>query len=1012
MFNFIENEHNILKLWNEKNALQQMREKTKNSKVVYRTLDGPVTASGPMCIHHVWGRTLKDSMIKYNTLKGRRTHFQNGFDTQGLWVEVEVEKQLGINDKQAIMKYGMDRFTEKCIEFVNHYVKIQTNQSIRVGQIMDWENSYLTNSDHNIECIWNFLRVCHDRGMLVKSYKPMMWCPRCGTSLSEHEMIGSYKELSHKAVFVKVKLNDGRKIVIWTTTPWTLSSNVAIAINPDHDYVAVDVDGEILIVGKDAVKTVITAHIKKAPKIVSEFKGETLVGMTYEPMLDLKIQDFEHKIIPWEDVCATDGTGAVHIAPGCGAEDYNLGLKHNLKQIVPTDENGIFISDFEYLAGTSTTSCQDIIFEKLEKSGKLFYHHDYSHNYPFCWRCKTDVIFKLVDGWDIATDKIRPDLIRAANTVKYHPEFCKSMMLNWLENMGDWNISRRRFYGLPLPIYQSECGHITVVSSREELKSLAVDPTLVDKLPHLHRPYIDEILITCPKCKKPTKRIPDVGDVWLDAGIAPFSTAAKDYRPMQVVIEMKEQIRLWFYAQLFMSVVLTNRAPYENIVGYGTILDEDGKKFSKTGQKKIVLDDAAETFGADATRYLFSSGNPSNDINFGPNLIDEARRKMLSIYNNFVFFKTYYDIDKPNIINHTPKDLIPIDEWMVERINQYIESCDTAYESYKPHEVISATENLVEDLSNFYIRVNRRRFWKNKSDVDKLNAYWVLYNAIKSITIALSPLTPFMCEHVWQTIVKIVEPNESDLVVASDFPKPLTYKSKNRDLIKKVESVQSIISWALSLRARENLKLRQPLETLFIRTPDITAVKLFEQIIRDEVNVHNIKIVTSDEQFNTPYLAVNFKRAGEILKGEVQNLKTALSMLGDSAMLNIVGLFKKSMKITVASFKDLPVDVFTLNHKSKTEFVSVTEGDTTLVLDTVLTENLIEEGNLRELIRTIQTTRQQKGLDITARVEMTIEYKDDGFKTMLEKNKEKICEEVLATNLIIKKGKLNGTIHI
>lgn len=1066
MFDFIQNEHEILKFWQRQNVFEKMRDKTKKSKAIYRTLDGPITANGSMCIHHCWGRTLKDSMIKYNTLKGRRTHFQNGFDAQGLWVEVEVEKTLGLNGKHEILKYGVDKFTEKCIAHVNKFAEIQTRQSIRLGQIMDWENSYFTNSDHNIECIWNFLRVCHDRGMLVKSYKPMVWCPRCGTSLSEHEMLGSYKEITHKSVFLRVPLNapekqilkntsqlnlskilDNASILVWTTTPWTLSSNVAIAVNPEHKYLVLDIDGTPTIIGKQAIK-VVTSHTKSAPKVLAEIKGSDLVGLTYDPILDLNIQrlakadtsNLSHQIIPWEDVSATDGTGAVHIAPGCGSEDFQLGLKHNLKQIVPTDEGGVFTKDFEYLAGSSTVSCQDVIFDKLAESGKLFYTHDYLHNYPFCWRCKTDVIFKLVDGWDIATEEIKPDLIRAARLVNWNPEFTGKMMQDWLQNMGSWNISRRRFYGMPLPIYkcdggtqqgslcgkeslrsgegqsQVDCGHITVVGSKAELRKLAVDPSLVDKIPHLHRPYIDEILIKCPKCGKPTKRVPDVGDVWLDAGIAPFSTMANNYdthelcepteigkgqnwQPSEVVIEMKEQVRLWFYSQLFMSVVLTGKAPYENVVGYGTILNEHGKKFSKSDPlNQITFDDTAEKFGIDAIRYLFSSSNPAGDIHIAGNLIDEARRKLLGLYNNFVFFKTYADIDKPDFsVVPDAKGITPVDMWLHETLDKYIRDCDAAYSSYKPHEVIENTERLVEDLSNFYIRVNRRRFWKNSNDQDKTHAYWILFQTLKSITIIMSPIIPFLCEHIWQTIIRPMDSEAAELVVISDFPKPRPTKTASK-LCGQVKFVQEIISLALSLRARENLKLRQPLSTLYIRAKDTSAVKLFEQIIRDEVNVKNIEIVTSDDKFNVPFLSVNFKEAGKILKGAVQQLKNDLAMVSDVAMLNLVQAFKKG-KVSVGNFKGVAASAFTLGFKSRSEFVSVTEGDLTLVLDTVLTPELVEEGELRELVRSIQVARQTAGLDITRRVVVTMPA-----NKIIDKYKDKICEEVLATDIIQTKG--------
>ena len=969
-FDFIKNEHDILKLWAEKDAFSQMRDKNKASKNVYRTLDGPATANCPLCVHHAFGRTLKDSFIKYNTLKGRRTHFQNGFDAQGMWVEVEVEKHLGLRDKKAITEYGLGKFTEFCMERVNSYAKVQTDQSIRLGQIMDWDNSYFTNSDKNIECIWNFLRVCNERGMIVRSYKAMPWCPRCGTSLSEHEMSGQYKEQKHKAVIVKVKVENGEYINIWTTTPWTLPANVAIAVNP---------------------KDTRWAH---------------LIGKTYEPIFsDLKVQNFEHKIIPWEDVSLEEGTGAVHIATGCGAEDFALGLKHNLKQIIPVDEAGVFTKDFEYLAGLTTANCADVIFEHLKKLDKIVKIHDHTHNYPFCWRCKTDVIFRLVEGWDIKTDGIRAELIKAAETVHWSPDYLLSAMRDWLTNMGDWNISRRRFYGLPLPIYPCECGHFHVVGSRDELKKLAVKPELVDKLPHLHRPYIDEVEIKCPKCGKVAKRIPDVGDCWLDAGIAPFSTRAVDYKPFDAVTEMKEQVRLWFYSQLFMSVVLEKRAPYLRVNGYAMVVGENGEKLSKTGNNSLKLEDACEKFGADAIRYVYAGSNSSNDMRFGGGLVEEARKKLIAFYNAFTFYATYADIDKPDVFNHAPKNLDVTDEWLIAATDNYVRECDAAYEDFKPHTVVALTEAFVEDLSNFYIRINRKRFWKNADDTDKANAYWTLYNAIRAVTIVMTPITPFMCEHIWQKIRGV---NDAELVVAGDFPR--AGKANKTDICERVKFVKRIISLAYSLRSRENLKLRQPLKTLYVITKNTDAVGAFTGVLRDEVNVKNIECTPTSDKFNTPYLTVNFKTAGAVLKARVQELKNTLTGLSDADMAKAVDAYKKG-KVSVGGFKNLSADIFIVMQKPRKEFVSIIDGDISVVLDTTIDENLRDECFVRELIRAVQDARKTADLEITARIALSVTSPDKKATAIIEKFRDKIMGEVLSTKWNADGKKSTAKVH-
>jgi isoleucyl-tRNA synthetase len=1028
-FDFIKNEHNILKLWQDGEVFKKMQSKNEGG-ARYRFLDGPITANGSMCMHHVWGRTLKDAFIKYKTLAGFSQQYQNGFDAHGMPVEVEVEKELGLGNKQAIIDYGLDNFTNKCIERVDRFAKIQTNQSVRLGQIMDWDNSYFTNSDENITSIWYFLKKCFEKGWLERSYKSMPWCPRCGTSLSEHEMTGSYRELTHKAVFIKLEIKDYKingkpenaKILVWTTTPWTLSSNVAVAVNPENTYVAarVKTDSGLLIVGKEAIKV-----LGKDAEIVAEFKGSELVGAVYTaPLKDLTVQDFEHKIIPWSDVSATDGSGAVHIAPGCGAEDFELGNKLGLRSIVPIDDAGIFTSEFDYLAGKSTIEVEPIIFEKLKQFDALHYTHDFSHNYPFCWRCKTNVVFKLVSGWDIKTAEVKPLLFKAIRDVKWEPAFLQKSMENWLENMGDWNISRRRFYGLPLPIYPCDCGHVTVVGSREELAKLSSQAE-VDALPHLHRPYIDQIKIRCAKCSKPVERVPEVGDCWLDAGIAPFSTKKyftdkayfKQNFPSEVVLEMKEQIRLWFYSLLFMSAVLEGRAPYERVVGYSTMLDEDGKKFSKTGPKNIKFDDAAEQIGADVMRYVFAAANPSNDMRFGFSMAEEARRKLIAFWNNYVFFNTYAVVDRPDVQNHVVKNPDATDKWLIEKLNQYITDCTNSYDEYKTHNVITATEDFVDDLSNFYIRVNRRRFWKSENNESKLNAYTLLYRAIKAITVVMSPITPFISEYIWQGMVRHLESNAPEFCQLATFPSIKNSPSVGRggakgdgvgvNTIESVNFVKKVISLALRLRSTQGLMIKQPIRTMYIKTDKTnqTAVTNFMDILRNETNVLNIEIVNTEDKFNIPYLIVNFRAAGAVLGKQVQDLKNTLSALSDSEMSAVVASFDKG-KVSVGEFKNLSSDLFEKKLKSKTEFVSETEGDITVVLDTTMDDELLAMGTLRELIRGIQVARQDAGLEITDRIQLGLVAKSKDLRTLITNNSDKICAEVLATELteLIKDG--------
>lgn len=718
-YDFIENEKEILHWWDESQIFKKLREKNANG-TKYRFIDGPITANNPMGIHHVWGRTMKDTFLRYKAMCGYESHYRNGFDSQGLWVEVEVEKELGFKTKKNIEAYGIDNFSKKCMERVKKSSSIITEQSKRLGQWMDWDNSYYTYNDSNITGIWSFLQKCNNNQWIKKIHRPMPWCPRCGTSLSEHEMSGSYKEIEHDAVFVKLPLtNQHANILVWTTTPWTLSSNVALAVNKDLDYVLVKLVNEDkpLWMGKQYFNKRYAAK-HELYEVIKTVKGMGLAGLEYETCFpELTAQEnVPHAIVLWEEVMEEEGCGVVHIAPGCGIEDFELGKRENLSIIAPINESGIFYENFGFLSGKQAKEINDEVFLELKERGKLFYKHKYKHSYPICWRCKQEILFRLVDEWAISVEELRPRLLKNAEKVQWNPTYQGKRMEDWLMNMSDWCISRSRFYGLPLPIYEClKCGKVTVIGSYEELKQRALDKELVDKMPHLHRPWIDEIFISCPQCSSEVSRIKQVGDVWLDAGIVPFSTLKyfedkeywKSYFPVEYVIEMKEQIRLWFYSMLFMSTVLIDEPPYEQVGTHGMVTAEDGSKFSKTGFM-IRFDDAANKIGADASRYIFAATSMSNDVRFGYNLGVEARKKLLNYYNIAVFFMTYAEIDRPYIdlalMNY---DFNPSDLWLLAKITEVLNKSTEYYNSYNTKDVIQLFESIVDDISNFYIRINK-----------------------------------------------------------------------------------------------------------------------------------------------------------------------------------------------------------------------------------------------------------------------------------------------------------------
>ena len=1001
--NFLNIEHEMLDKWKNEDLFHKIVEKNKNGKR-FRFLDGPMTANNRCGVHHIWGRTLKDITLKYNAMKGKSCHYQNGFDAQGMWVEVNVEKELGLNGKPEIVNYGIDKFTNKCIERVNYYANEITNQSIRIGQFMDWDNSYFTNSDENITSIWAFLKKCNEKGWIVKKNRPMAWCPRCGTSLSEHEMAGSYHDVVHTAIFIKLPvIGKDFKMVAWTTTPWTLSANVALAVNPELTYVKVlqKSTGDKLVLGKDALKV-----LKDDAEVLEEFSGKDLVGLNYETCFpELPEQNFVHRVVAWDQVDSTEGSCIVHIAPGCGAEDFELGLKEDLPQICPINEQGVMLENTGFLANKKTTDVVDLVVDRLNKDNKLVYAHKYKHSYPYCWRCKTDLVYKLISTWYIKMDDIRPELIKAIDTVEFQPEYAKKRMLDWLNNMGDWNISRSRFYGLPLPIYVCDkCGKVNIIGSKEELRERAVDKSKVDNLPHLHRPWIDDVKIKCDCCGEIIERIPEVGDCWLDAGITPFSTKKyftdkkffEENFPSEYVCEMIEQIKLWFYSLLVMSVVMVGKAPYEKIITYQYVRDENGNEFHKSGGNSLECDKVADEVGAETIRYLYAGANPTNDMRFGYSLTDEARRKLMAFWNIYSFFNTYACIDNPDIAHYTPDfDKMDItDKWLLEKTAEFIKSSDENYANYKYYNVVKDFEQFVDDVSNFYIRANRKRFWKSSS-TDQMDAYYSLYYAIKACVQVMAPINPFIMDYIWRNMVTEIEKDEAKSVHLSSFPTAKSYGYEH--LLDEISKAREVIYLAQKLRNEHNLKVKQPLNTLYIKcTKEYeTAVKVMKNNILDELNIKKIEFVTDEGKFNSSNVVLNFKKAGAVLKGDVNKVKNLLLELNQDEMDKVVDSVKNGQPVSIRDFKDLPAELFEIKLTPKKEFAVANIGNNIVALDIELTDELIKEGILRELVRALQVCRKEADFDIQDRIYLDISSSDSKLQSIISDSLNQIKNEVL-----------------
>ena len=1008
---FVDLEHQVMELWEKEKYYDKLVAKNKGNKM-FRFLDGPITANNPMGIHHAWGRSIKDIFIRYKSMRGYDCRRQNGFDSQGLWVEVEVEKQLGFKTKKDIEEYGMDKFTQACKDRVKHFSGIITEQSKRLGQWMDWENSYYTNTDENIGGIWYFLKKCDENGWIQREYKPMPWCPRCGTSLSEHEMTGSYKLMTHNSVYFKLPVKElNSKILVWTTTPWTLSSNVALAVNPEIDYVEVKVrsDEQTIILAKNAI-----GHLGDDKlEVLRAFKGEELVGLHYETCFNTipAQKDIDHKIVAWEDVAADEGTGVVHIAPGCGIEDFELGERLGLPKVMPIDDMGIYLDGFDWMSGKDSHTIADEVFEHLKADNKLYKVEPHEHSYPVCWRCKSEVVFRLVPAWYIRTEELKPRLMKAADSVKWEPASNGKRMHDWLTNMGDWNISRKRYYGMPLPFYPCDCGHVTVVGSRKELHDLAVDPAKVDALPELHRPWVDEIQIKCPKCGKPVSRVTEIGDVWLDAGIVPFSTFGyfsdkeqwKKNFPAEWVTEMHEQVRLWFYSMLFMSVVLEDRAPYERVLTNSTVVAEDGTKFSKTGFM-IKFDEAAEKIGADTVRYLYAGAPNSNDVRFGYNLGDEARRKMLSYWNIYTFFDTYAQLDKPDFSNYKPDPelMSPTDKWLIVRTNEFIKKATESMDDYKVYVLVKDFEVFADDISNWYIRTNRRRFWKTDDEQDKMVAYWTLFTALKACTQIMAPVIPFMTEYIWQNLIKKVLPGAPESVHLSDWP-AVTEGFEDNSIIEKTALAREVIAVAMRLRNEQQIKVRQPLNKLFVCCDGDTADKIrtFEKNILDELNIKSIEYLSDVNELEDKYLAVNFKVAGAVLKQNVNKMKQTLEELDDEQIKALACAVEQGAKITVPGWEgEFEPSIFTVMNKTKKGIVSAEFSAGAVAVDVVLTETLLKEGVVRDVIRQCQLIRKEAGYQVEQRVRVSVSVEDEFILSALTEKKDYIMSELLADSLV------------
>jgi len=969
----------LLDTWEREGTFDKLREQNRGGPR-FSFIDGPITANNPMGVHHAWGRTLKDVFQRYKALRGFDERYQNGFDCQGLWVEVEVEKSLGLNSKHEIEEYGLAEFAARCVERVAHYSEVITEQSKRLGMWMDWDRDYYTFTDTNIEYIWRFLKAVHERGWLYQGHRSTVWCPRCGTSISQHEVFsGEYKELEHPSLTVRLPLSgrDGESLAIWTTTPWTLPANVAAAVNPEAEYI-LRPDGVWVARAREPEATAVKTAL-----------GSELVGLEYDGPFDhLPAQEgVVHRVIPWDDVSLNEGTGIVHIAPGAGAEDFDLSRVHDLPVLAPLDESGRMLPGFGF-EGLSTDEVAEPIVEDLERRGLLLEAGRIVHRYPTCWRCGTPLVFRVVDDWFISAEEIRQPMLDANATVEWTPAFYSKRMDDWLRNMDDWNISRKRYFGLPLPFYPcGQCGTLTVLGSRQELDERALSG--LDRLQELHRPWIDDVPIACSGCGAEARRVPEVGDAWLDAGIVPLSTLGwqspefvpegyatgagkgltkadlpdhaywEQWFPADWVSEMREQIRLWFYSISFMSLTLIGQSPYRRVLTYEKLLDETGREMHRSWGNAIEVDEALAKMGADVMRWQYTSQPPSQNLLFGYGPAREIRRRLLTLWNSARFL-----VDYANIADWRPTwtgldvgpegELQPLDRWLVARTHELVREATEAYEGYLTVNVVRAFEAFVEDLSNWYIRRSRRRFW----DGDEV-AFRTLWYALVQGLRVVAPIMPFLSDHLWRTLTTPVEEAPESVHLAGW---PETSEPDAR-LLAEIAELRRVVELGRQARSSVGVALRQPLRTLVVEGAPLAHA--YSDEIAEELRVRDVEFgaVDASELRVKPHLPVLGPKLGK----ELGAVRAALEA-GEFEELPGGGF-------RVAGH-DLGPDEVLVERQGKDGWAVAAADGVTVALDARLDDDLRLLGRVYNLIHRVNSMRREAGLELTDRIKLTIPESD------------------------------------
>ena len=1032
--NFVEREKNIEKFWEDEQIFKKSIDSRKQGPT-YTFYDGPPTANGKPHIGHVLTRVIKDMIPRYRAMKGYMVPRKAGWDTHGLPVELEVEKMLGLDGKEQIEQYGLEPFIEHCKESVWKYKGMWEKFSNTVGFWADMEHPYVTYHNSFIESEWWALKEIWNKGLLYKGFKIVPYCPRCGTPLSSHEVAQGYKDVKERSAIAKFPVKgEDAYILAWTTTPWTLPSNVALCVNPDETYVKVKMkeDGTVYYMAQALCDTVLG---EGTYDVLETFVGKDLEYKEYEPLFDYAVATCEkqHKkafyIVCDNYVTLTDGTGVVHIAPAFGEDDSKVGRKYDLPFVQLVDGKGEMTKETPW-AGMFCKKADPEVLKALRESGLLFSAPVFEHSYPHCWRCDTPLIYYARESWFIKMTAVKDDLIRNNNTINWIPESIgKGRFGDWLENVQDWGVSRNRYWGTPLNIWECECGCQHAIGSQAELKSMSPNYTDVVKKyakemdqeangeVELHRPFIDDVTITCPKCGKQMHRVPEVIDCWFDSGSMPFAQHHYPFEnkelfeqqfPADFISEAVDQTRGWFYSLLAISTLIFNKAPYKNVIVLGHVQDENGQKMSKSKGNAVDPFDALQTYGADAIRwYFYINSAPWLPNRFhGKAVIEGQRRFMGTLWNTYAFFVLYANIDNFDATKYTLEyDKLPVmDKWLLSKLNSLIKEVDDDLGNYRIPEAARALQDFVDDMSNWYVRRSRERFWAKGMEQDKINAYMTLYTALVTVAKVAAPMIPFMTEDIYQNLVRSLDKEAPESIHLCDFP-VANEAHIDKDLEAKMEEVLKVVVLGRAARNTANIKNRQPIGRMFVKA-ETALPEFYQEIIQDELNVKKVEFTDDVRAFTSYSFKPQLRTVGRKYGKYVNEIKEILAGLdGNQAMDTLNETDLLSFETQDGTRVELAKEDLLIDMAQVPGFVSEGDNFVTVVLDTNLTPELIEEGFVREIISKIQTMRKEAGFEVMNHINV-FQDGNDKLAEILKNHTEEIKKEVLADNILI--GTMGG----